>query len=160
MPQSIQGALSGLFAACQGIYTGVPNLEGGDIAVTYGPPGSDQPSSIVAVGMSIRQPVTRPTLGPARSREKFAELDVLIGTWVPGGYTAQRTATEGCMALVELLEAYFRVPGAETLGGGCMDAWVSFVDGPNPDVSTHPDTGAATGRYARATATVTARIRQ
>lgn len=160
MAQSIKATVSGLYAACVTVYTGQTGADGSPVLVTYGPPSTYQPEVIVAVGMATRQPVTRPTAGTNRSREKAAEVDVVISVFVPGGDVAARTAVEKCDDLAELLEAHFRTSPNETLGGGCREAFVSRVEGPIPDVVVSPDSGAVTGRVAESTVTVTAFIRQ
>jgi hypothetical protein len=158
MTQSAKASVAGLYTICQSIYAGQSGLDGSPVLVVYGPPGSNQPEAIVGVGMSTRQPITRPTMGTNRSRETLAEIDVVISVWQSGAELVQQYASEKCFDLVDLLQSYFRTVGQETLSGGCMDAWVSNVDGPNPTV-TYDAGGNPAGRSADATVTVTARIR-
>lgn len=159
MAQSIKASVAGLLAACQSIYTGQTGPDGAPVLVTYGPPGTYAPSAIVAVAMAVRQPVSRPTAGTVRSREKEADIDVVISVWISGTETVQQAAAEKADDLSELLESYFRTAGNETLAGGCREAWVSSISGPNPD-TTYDVNGVVTGRVAESTVTVTARIRQ
>lgn len=159
MSQSIKGVRAGLFAVCQSIYDGQTDTSGAPVLVSYGPPGSYQPQEIVAVGVDCRQPVTRPTLGAGRSREKEAEIDVVISVFVPGTEAEQQTASERCDDLADLLDSYFRTIGQETLGDSCREAWLSNISGPVPDLAVDPHSGAVTGRLAESTVTITARIR-
>lgn len=159
MTQSIKATRAALFAACQAIYTGVLDSSAAPVLVTYGKPGAYQSNNIVAVGMANRRPIARPTMGTGRSREATAEIEVWISVFVPGTEVAQQTASEACDDLVDLLEAYFRASPQEALSGACREAWVSNVDGPNPDVVTNPETKAVMGRVADAVVTVTASIR-
>lgn len=159
MAQSIKATVAGLKAACDTIYDGQTGPDGAPVLVSYGPPGTYAPSAIVAVAMNVRQPIDRPTAGTNRSREKEAEIDVFISVWSGGTEAVQPIVIEAVDDLSELLEAHFRTAGQETLGGGCREAWVSRVEGPNPDV-TYDANGAITGRVAESTVTVTARIRQ
>jgi hypothetical protein len=160
MTQSIKATIAGLYAACQTIYASSVDAFGAPVAVAYGPPGVYQPGVIVAVGLTIRQPVTRPTMGSNRSREKTAEIDTVISVYIPGDETQQQAASELASDLSELLEAHFRAAGMETLGGGCRDAWVSSITGPDPSVAVDAKSGDAAGRLATSTVTVTAAIRQ
>lgn len=160
MSQSIKGTRAALYAACRDtIYAGQTDGRGAPVLVTYGRPGTYQADYIIAVGMHTRQPVTRPTMGTGRSREKLAEIDVVVSVFVPGTEVAQQTASEACDDLAELLDAYFRTSPNETLGGACLEAWVSNIDGPAPDLVTNPETKAVMGRVAESVVTVTARIR-
>ncbi|TCJ23023.1 hypothetical protein [Nocardioides jejuensis] len=160
MAQSIKATVAGLKAACDAIYSGQIAPDGSPVLVTYGPPDTYMPAAMVAVGMDIRQPITRPTMGSARSRDKQAEIDVVINVWTGSGTEeGQPLVSEKADDLAELLEAYFRASGQETLGGGCMDSWVSNITGPKPDV-TFDENGAIAGRVAESIVTVTARIRQ
>lgn len=160
MAQSIKAARQGLLAACQSIYNGQTGLDGSPVLVTLGPPGTNAPSAVVIVAAETRQPVDRPTAGTGRSREKEAEFDVVINVWTGGTETAQQAAIEKADDLSEMLEAYFRTQGQETLGGGCREAWVSGIAGPTPDLTIDPASGAVSGRQAESVVTVTARIRQ
>lgn len=159
MPQSLRGVKDALFDACTTLYAASVDANGAPALVTFGPPGSNQPNAIVAVAMATRQPITRPTIGPNRSREKTAEIDVVFSIYVPGGETRQQVADDACNDLTDLLESYFRTSPNETLSGTCREAWVSSITGPDPTVATNPATGVVTGRISEATATITAAIR-
>lgn len=160
MTQTVKGTRAALYTACKNtIYAASVDGRGAPVLVTYGRPGSYQADYIVAVGMGTRQPITRPTLGTNRSRQKDVEIDVIVSVYVPGTEVAQQTASEACDDLTELLDTYLRTSPNETLGGACFDSWVSNIDGPVPDVVTNPETKAVTGRIAESVVTVTARIR-
>jgi hypothetical protein len=156
MAQSRKGVVAAIFADATTLYASQTGPDASPVLVTYGPPGSNQPSAIVGV-MGSRNPVTRPTMGTNRSRESLTEVDVVISVWVPGTEAVQQIASEKCHDLIDLFEAYMRTTD-NTLTGACLDAWISNIDGPNPDVSTDAST-APTGRIAEATVTLTARIR-
>lgn len=163
MAQSIKAARQGLLTACQNIYTGQTGLDGAPVLVSLGAPGTNIPSAVVLVAIETRQPVTRPTAGTNRSREKEVEFDVSINVWIGGTEAAQQLTVEKVDDLSELLESYFRVGGNEVLGGGCREAWVSAIAGPTPDLTAKPDDNGdpvVTGRMAESIVTVTARIRQ
>jgi hypothetical protein len=157
MAQSRKGVSAAIFSDATSLYANQTGPDGSAVLVTYGPPGINQPAAIVAV-MGSRNPVARPTMGTNRSRESTTEVDVVISVWVPGEENVQQIASEACHDLVDLFEAYVRTTDT-TLGGACRDAWVSNIEGPNPDISTDAQSGAATGRIAEATITVTAAIR-
>lgn len=158
MSQSVAGARNALFASLPGIFAGVQDGRGAPVLVSYGKPGSYQSDYIVAL-MNTRRPITRPTMGTARTRHTDAEFDLIVSCYVPGAEVVQQIATDAHDSLVDLLEAYFRVNPNEKLGGACMEAWVSNVDGPVPDTTADPGSKAITGRVAYSTVTVTARIR-
>ena len=159
MPQSIKGSIANLFTACKTLYASTVDASGAPVLVTYGPPGTYQPENIVAVAMAVRQPIMRPTLGTARSREKDAEIDIAVSVFVPGPQAAQQTADEALIDLTDMLESYFRTAPNETLSGACREAWVSNIVGPTPTEAVDPQSGTVAGRIADATVTVTARIR-
>lgn len=159
MAQSIKAARQGLLAGCQSIYTGQTGLDGSPVLVTLGPTGTYAPSALVIVATDTRQPVSRPTAGTNRSREKEVEFDVVINVWSGGTEAVQQAVMEKVDDLSELLEAYFRTKPNEELGGGCREAWVSLITGPTP-TPTADDTGVISGRQAESIVTVTARIRQ
>lgn len=158
MTQSIKGTRAALLTALQTIFTGQVDGRGKPVQVTLGKPGVYQADYIVAV-MNTRRPIQRPTMGTSRSRHSDAEIDVLISCYVPGAENVQSTALDACDDLTALIEAYFRTSPQETFGGACMEAWVSGVDGSNPEVVTDPKSKSVTGRLAYSTVTVTARIR-
>lgn len=163
MTQSIAGAVVNLHAACVALYAGTTGTDNQPVLVTLGQPGQYQAYAIVAVGMDLRLPVTRPTMGTGRSREQEAEIDVLASVYVPGGEEAQATAIAAALDLQEQLETWLRTSPNESLSGACRDSWVSnariepaiawqqFDDPQTPPV--------AIGRVATNTITVTARIR-
>jgi hypothetical protein len=165
MTQSIAGTIAGLFSACQTLYAAQAAGDGSPVYVCLGHPGSYQPAEFVGVAMDVREPIARPTMGTNRSREKTAEIDVVISVFVPGMIPddvspsgTQVDALNRACALSDSLEAYFRVAGNETFGGACRESWVSNIAGPAmgelADKAGHP-----IGRVAELTLTVTAAIR-
>lgn len=160
MAQSIKASVAALYAACQTLYAAQTGPDGSPVLVTYGPPGSYQPEAIVAVAMAVREPITQPTASTNRSREKAAEIDVIISVEVHGGDAVAQIAAEKAYDLSELLESYFRTGPNETLGGACRNSFVSRIDFPNLSVTYDPDSGNAVGRNADLTVTVVAQIRQ
>lgn len=160
MAQSIKGTVAALYAACQTLYAGQTGPDGSPVLVTYGPPGSYQPEAIVAVAMAVREPITQPTASTNRSREKPAEIDVVISVAVNGGDAVAQIAAEKAYDLSEILESYFRTSPNETLGGACRNSLVTRIDFPSLSVIYDPDSGAAVGRNADLNVVVTAYIRQ
>lgn len=163
MAQSIAGVLTNLHAACVALYATTLGSDGQPVLVSPGQPGQYQPHAILAVGMELRLPITRPTMGTGRSREQTAEIDVVASVYVAGGDEAQSTANAAALALQAQLETYLRTSPNETLSGACRDSYVSNarlepavawqqLDGPN-------STPVAAGRVATNTITVTALIR-
>lgn len=165
MTQSIAGTVTGLFAACQGLYGSATGSDLSPVFVSLGDPGSYQPLELVVVGAAIRQPITRPTMTTTRSREKTAEIDVLFSVIVPGMVTEDVTASgtqadalARVLALTDQLEAYFRTKPNEELGGACRESWVSNIVGPVLVEAKDKD-GRKLGRLAELTVTITAAIR-
>lgn len=167
MTQSISAAVTNLHAACRD--TVFANSKGSDdqpVLVSLGRPGKYQPNNLVAVGMDIRLPIERPTMGTGRSREQTAEIDVTISCWVPGDEDSQPIATAAAFDLLSLLETHLRTSPNERLGGACRDSWVSVARlvqqityQPVEDPSAPPAPPIPTGRLAEIVATVTASIR-
>lgn len=158
MAQSVKAARQALFTACQEVYTTRADSTGAKVLVCYGLPGSYQPQNIVAV-LDTRQPVTRPTMGTSRSRNKDVEIDVTVSVFRAGDETQQQLAAEDVDDLVDLLESYFRTSPNERLGGACYDAFVSNIAGPTLFASAQPDSGAVVGYTAEAVVTVTLSVR-
>lgn len=168
MTQTISGVVTNLFTACRDtVYTATKGTDDLPVLVSLGPPGKHQPNAIVAIGMNLHLPITRPTLGPNRSREQQASVDCLLNVYVPGDEDAQATATAAALDLLSQLETYLRTAPNEKLSGACVDSWVSAAevaaqvvyqkqqpaqDNPNP-----PDL--PVGRAASINVTVSALIR-
>jgi hypothetical protein len=151
MAQSVAAVWANLTTACQTLFPS-PAL------VTFGDPGNYQPDAIVAI-MGGKMPVTRPTGGPNRSRDKVCEVTIVISVYVPGSDQAsQVTAFANAQAMSDQLEAYFRVQGNETLFGACRDAFVSDTSWAPTNVRD-ADSGNQTGSTADITAIVTAYVR-
>lgn len=160
MAQSVKGTIDALYSTAKStIFNGQTGVDGSPVLVSLGPPSTYQPQVIVAVATDVRQPKDRPTMGPGRSRETRAEIDVVVSVYVPGGDEVQQTAIDKCIDMCDLLEAYTRTAGNETLGGVCRDHFVSNITGPTPAVFVDPSNGSPMGRVAEATVTVTAFIR-
>lgn len=168
--QSVNKVHDALIAACctifgatldpqLGEYAGMWNdgTEERALVVVETEPGTYMPTVIIAVGTDVRQPIERPTLGPNRSREIDAEIDIVISVAIPGNATAARTARHTAAAAADLLALYFRQSGNETLAGSCREAWVSRQVGPK--VTRAEDDEGVWGRVAEITATVKAKIR-
>jgi hypothetical protein len=164
MVQSISGSITNLHAVCRDtVFANSLGTDGLPVLVSLGAPGKYQPNAIVAVGMGIRMPIERPTLGTNRSREQPAEIEVTISCWVPGDEDAQPLATANALDLLSLLETHFRTSPNETLGGACRESWVSVGSlvqqatyQPTDDPAAPP---VPTGRVAEIVATITASIR-
>lgn len=158
MTQSIKGARSALFEACRDIYVTRADSVGMKVLVCYGLPGAYQPQNIVAV-LETRQPITRPTMGTNRSRNKTVEIDVTVSVFRAGDEKQQQLAAEDVDDLVDLLESYFRTSPNERLGGACYDAFVSNIAGPTFFASVQPESKAVVGYTAEAVVTVTLSVR-
>jgi len=124
------------------------------VQAAYGTPGAVAAQDVVLVG-DARVTVSRPTMGPRRSREHAIELDVVFDCFRFGGAEQQQPATEAALAALDVLEEHLRVPGNETLTGTCREAWVSGYE------LTEPDDAEETGQGRRSivTATITAAVR-
>ncbi|MGZ6788379.1 MAG: hypothetical protein ACXVGQ_00345 [Mycobacteriaceae bacterium] len=164
MAQSIGGVVDALFTACQGLYANTVGSDNVPALVCVAKPGQFQPNTIIAVGWAVRQPqILRPTMGPGRSREVAAEIDVVMSYFAPGDESAQITALDGVHALQAQLDTYLRTGTNNVLGGACRDAYVSaasvvpdivYQGFDDPNVAPAPS-----GRVADNTVTVTAFIR-
>ena len=164
MPQSsIAGSVANLFAVCTTLYANTVGSDNLPVLVSMAQPGQYQPNAIVAVATEIRIPVTRPTMGPARSRNTDAEIDLTMSVYVPGGEEAQPVAIAAALDLQAQLETFLRTAPNETLSGACRDSWVS--NGRVVPVTTYQKSddpkGAPVpiGRVAQNTVTVSVAIR-
>lgn len=155
MTQSARDFRTSLYAAAQVIYADVRDTADAPPLVSLGVPATYQPNIIIAVGLSTQESVTRPTMGTNRSRERQVDIGVTISVYVPSSENDQQVAMDKCDELIDLLEAYVRTSPNEKFNGACRDSWVSAIDGPNPDVATHPQSNQVTGRIAEAVVTVT-----
>ena len=163
MAQSISGVITALFAACQTLYANTTGADNLPVLVSLGAPGKYQPASLVAIGFDVRMPISRPTMGPNRSREQDAEIDVVMSAWVAGDEDSQATATTNALGLMSQLETYLRTSPNEKLGGACVDSWVAncamvqhatYQAQEDPAMPLIP-----TGRTTDLTVTVSTRIR-
>lgn len=162
---STEATLAALFTTARNtIYAGEKGSDEQPVLVSCGEPGVYQAFSIVAVGSETRIPITRPTMGPNRSRETFTEVDCVISVYRAGDQDQQQPANAEAMRLLRLFEAYFRT-GDQTLGGACTDAWISNARLVPSIAWTRPQSNdpeirpVATGRVATAFLTITARVR-
>lgn len=121
MPQSVSGSWDALFAVLQGMFSGAGQL------VCAGAPGEYQPDLIVSM-MGVRGPITQPTMGTNRSRDKRITIDVVISSYVAGGEEAQQLANQNGWAAADLIEGHFRVSPNERLGGACYNAFAEVED--------------------------------
>lgn len=163
MPQSVDGFVTALKAACDTIYSNTKDELDAPTQVVVSQPGQYQANYIVAVATAIRQQIIRPTMGSNRSRESMVEVDVVISIYVPGDETVQATANSRALSMQGQLETYLRTAPNETLGGACRDSYVSGAS-LQPDIAFQalddPNVAPApTGRIAENTVTVTAFIR-
>jgi len=159
MTQSIAGALDNLYTSMVALFAGSTGTDGAPVLVTFGPPGQNQPSAIVAIMHTVVQQVDRPTMGPGRSREMHPDVEVIISVYTPGDETQQQVSTDSAFALLATLETNVRTAPNETLGGAAYDAWVSAVPSIEFQVATDPETGSPAGRVTQITATLTAKVR-
>jgi hypothetical protein len=108
MTQTVEGVRANLFAACKTLYAAETDSTGKKVAVSYGPPGTHQPNYIVGVAMETRQPITRPTMGTRRSRERTVEIDVIVSCYTAGADRsdppAQQVVADAVDHLISLLE--------------------------------------------------------
>lgn len=162
---STEATIEALFATARDtIYSNEKGSDGQPVQVSCGEPGVYQAFSIVAIGSEVRMPITRPTMGPNRSRETFSEIDCVISVYRAGDQDQQPLANAEGLRLQRLFEAYFRT-GDQTLGGACTDAWVSFARLVPSIAWTRPQSNdpeirpVATGRVATVFLTITARVR-
>jgi len=155
--QSIAGVLDGLLSALTTLFTTQTGVDGAPVLVSFGPPGQYQPGSIVAI-MDTRCQITRPTMGPARSRQMDADVDVLISVYSPGDESAQQVCTDAAFVLLGLLEAYLRTSPNERLAGASWDGLVSAA-AVAATVAYDPASNNPMGRVTEITTTVTAKIR-
>lgn len=126
MPQGVSQSWDALYAALQGLFNGQDQL------VCSGEPGDFQPSLIVSM-TALRGPITQPTAGATRSRDKRIDIDVAISSYVHGGPEAQQPANDAAWAAADAIETYLRTGNNATLGGACYNA---FVDQENLTVAT------------------------
>jgi hypothetical protein len=155
MTQSARAFRNNLFAAAQGLYAGVRDTTDAPPLVCLGAPGTYQPNTIIAVGLSIAETVTRPTMGTTRSRERQVDISVTFSVYVPASDQDQANALDTCDGLIDTLEQYVRTSPNEKFSGATRDAWVSAIDGPNAAVVTNPNSNQAAGRVAEAIVIVT-----
>lgn len=160
MPQSVVGSMDALYAVLQQLYA-TPNTS---VVVVLGDPGVYQADLIVSL-LEMREPRTRPTAGPGRSRDLMVEIDVLFSQFAAGGDEVQKTVVDLAHAAADQLEAYFRVGGNEKLSGNCYDAFVStasvrpYVVWSEEKLGDGSTISVAVGRACDITDTVTVRVR-
>ena len=157
MAQSIAGVLDAMLASFTTIFAGSVGTDGSPVLVSFGDPGQYQPSAIVAI-MDTTTQISRPTLGPNRSREMAADVSIIISVYTAGDESSQQVSTDAAFALLTVLEQNLRTSPNERLGGASRDAWVSKAD-PVATVAVDPASGAPTGRVTEIRVTVTALIR-
>jgi hypothetical protein len=139
-----------LVTACESAYTS-PTV------VTYGHHGEQSSAELVMVrGVNVEV-----EFGPmSTNRRREETLTATVEIYVGSGDTDQQAVTERAYALLDTLDAYLQDAGVPsstqtTLGGVVRHAWLSGHDLEETD---EPD-DLARGRFARITATVTARAR-
>src|SRR4051794_27874611 len=119
MAQGVSQTWSALFAALGGLFQGQGQL------VCEGDPGDYQPDLIVSM-MGLRAPITQPTAGATRSRDKRIEIDLAISAYVHGGPEAQAPAVQAAWDAADAIEAYLRTGNNITLGGACYNAFLEL----------------------------------
>lgn len=162
MTQSIAGVLAGMFASFTTMFEGATAPDGTPVLVSFGDPGQYQPSAIVAI-MDTSTQISRPTMGPQRSREMAADVTVILSVYIEGGPEAQQVSADAAFGLLDQLETYLRTSPNERSGGASRDAWVSKAD-PVATVAYAPsvdpnEPASPTGRVTEITVIVTALIR-
>ena len=155
--QGVSQTWDALFAALQGLF---PTSANQSTLVSAGDPGEYQPDLIIAL-MGLKGPITQPTMGTNRSRDKHIQIDLIVSSYVHGGVEAQQLANENAWAAMDQIETYLRASPNEKLGGACYNSFVEVTD-MVPSVSWERGDGgepAPAGRIADITAIVTAWIR-
>lgn len=155
--QSLAGVLDSLLSSFEPLYAAQVGPDLAPVLVSFGPPGEYQPSAIVMIG-DTKAKVSRPTLGPNRSREIEATVALTYSVYTPGDESAQQVSLDSALSLVVVLEQNLRALPNERLGGVCRDAWLSQID-PSGQVAVDPETGAPAGRVATVDVVLTALIR-
>ena len=130
MTQSVGGTWNALYGVLQGLF---PASANNSTLVSPGDPGEYQPDLIIAM-MGIQAPITQPTMGTNRSRDKHALITIMISAYASGGPEVQTVANDSAWAAADTIEAYFRTKPNETLSGNCYNSFVS-VTNMTPSVS-------------------------
>lgn len=121
MAQGVSQSWTALYTALGTLFPGPGQL------VCQGEPGEYQPDLIVAM-MALRAPVTQPTAGTTRSRDKRIEINLAISTFVHGGPEAQAPAVQAAWDASDAIETYLRTGNNATLGGACYNAFLDSGD--------------------------------
>lgn len=158
MTQSVSGTWDAYLAVLQTLF---PTTANASTLVSPGDPGDYQPNLIIAV-MGLKGPITQPTLGTNRSRDKRIQIGTIISAYQGGGPEVQQLANQTAWTAADLIEAYFRTSPNERLGGACYNSFVEVTD-MTPSISWQrvedlPDPVPA-GRVAEIALTLTAWIR-
>lgn len=124
MPQSVGAMRTALYAALQGMFPVATNQT---TLVSWGDPGDYQPDLIIAM-MNTSVPITQPTMGTNRSRDKHTQTHVTVSAYQYGGPEAAPVAESAAIAAADVIEAYFRTSPNEKLGGACYNAKVVQSD--------------------------------
>lgn len=119
MAQGVSQTWSALFTALGTLFPGPKQL------VCEGDPGDYQPDLIVSM-MGLRSPITQPTAGTTRSRDKRIEIDLAISSYVHGGPEAQAPAVQAAWDATDAIEAYLRAGNNSTLGGACYNSYLEL----------------------------------
>ena len=121
MAQGVSQSWFALYAALGTLFADQNQL------VCQGDPGNYEPDLIVAM-MALRSPITQPTAGPNRSRDKRIEIDLTISSYVHGGPEAQAPAVQAAWDATDAIEAYLRTGSNVTLGGACYNAYLDVAN--------------------------------
>ncbi|HEY2088604.1 MAG TPA: hypothetical protein VGH54_21615 [Mycobacterium sp.] len=156
MAQSVSGTWDAMLASFKTLFAGQDST-----LVTPGDPGEFQPDLLVCM-MGVRGPITQPTAGTNRSRDKRIQVTVVVSAYRAGGEEAQQAANDAAWAGADTIEAYFRTSPNERLGGACYNAFVEVTD-MTPSISWERvdgmDTPVAAGRICDIAMTVSVWIR-
>lgn len=121
MAQSVTGAWDALYAALQTLFANQQST-----LVCAGEPGEFQPDLVISM-MGIDAPITQPTMGTNRSRDKHCTFHVVVSAYVRGGPEAQQPANQMAWAAADSIESYFRTSPNERLGGAAYHAFAEIT---------------------------------
>lgn len=116
MAQGVAQTWVALYTALQGLFTQTGQL------VCQGEPGVYTPDLIIAM-TGLRGPITQPTAGTNRSRDKRVQIDVVISALQSGGPEAHPMAIAAAWTAADAIETYLRTGSNPTLGGACYNAY-------------------------------------
>lgn len=122
MPQGVSQTWEALLADLHTMFDGQ-----NDTLVCAGDPGDYQPSLIVAL-MGLRAPITQPTAGTNRSRDKRIEIDIVISSYIAGGPEAQPPANDAAWTTSDTIETFYRTGDNARMRGACYNAFLEVTN--------------------------------